>query len=182
MSSLYRRKGSPYWWANIVDLVSGKRVNVSTKIKAGTSADFRKALAFLDSKDRAVEGIQTDESRWDSWVPLFIQTRYATSPRSMERIQISWRNIRLFLAENHITHPVQITRNHCLSFLQWRKKAGMFKGTKGRKVSHNTALYDLKVLRMFLNEALDRRMIALNPAARLMIKKEPPAEKDEATD
>lgn len=182
MSSLYRRKNSPFWWANIMDPVAGKRVNVSTRVRAGTSSDYRKALAFLDSKDRASTGIRTDESHWNSWVPLFIQTRYATSPRSLERIEISWRNIHLFLAENKITHPIQVTRNHCLAFLQWRKKAGMFKGTKGKMVCHNTALYDLKTFRMFLNEALDRRMIAINPAARLLIQKEPPAEKDEATD
>lgn len=181
MSSLYRRKGSPFWWANIVDPVSGKRINVSTKIKAGTSADYRKALAFIESKDRASTGLETKDSSWENWVPLFIQSRYSTSPRSLERVESSWRTINLFLCQNELTHPIQVNRNHCLAFLQWRKKAGMFKGSKGKKVSHNTALYDLKTLSMLLNEALDRKMIPLNPAARMLIKKEPPKEKDEAT-
>lgn len=76
--------------------------------------------------------------------------------------------------------PCQVHRRHCLDYLKWRKEGhadlGMF------PVCHNTALHEIKLLHLVMNEAIQRDFCVKNPAARLGIKKHKPAEKPEISD
>jgi integrase len=182
MSFLFRRPKSPFWWVSFKDPVTGKQTHRSTKIKAGTSAAHRQALEIASAHDKNAAISRSDAGAWDSWVPTFISARYASSPRSRQRNEIVWRTLRLFFTEMQVEYPIQLSRDHCYRFMEWRKAQKMFKGTGKLPISHNTALYELKVMRMILNEARKRGLIQSNPASDLGIKEEPPAEKGEMSD
>lgn len=179
MSSVYKRKDSPFWWVGYTDEGGARRL-LSTNIKVSDSGAYRRALEFasnLKAKERSTIG---KGDGWDNWVPRFLAGRY-TSTLSRNRVNLVWRTLRTWLNENAICHPGQLARAHCFEFMDWRKSIGMFKGKGINPVCHNTALYELKTLNMIMNEAVNRGIVTSNPCARLKIPKEDPKVKDEFT-
>lgn len=56
------------------------------------------------------------------------------------------------------------------------------KGGKGKTLSHNSALLELRVLSVIMTEAVHRGIVSHSPTWRLGIKKNPPKEKQELTE
>jgi site-specific recombinase XerD len=96
----------------------------------------------------------------------------------------SWSTISMYLEEVGIRTPHALKREHCLGYIAWRRGAGHMnkKGGKGKPVSHNTALLELRVLSVIMTEAVHRGIVAHSPTWRLGIKKNPPKEKQELTE
>jgi hypothetical protein len=109
------------------------------------------------------------EHRWDAWVPGYIALRYTNSERTRERMEFAWRFLSLYLEENGVLGPQQVTRALCLNFIAWRRKKKHAQGFNG--VCHNTALQDLKLLSVLLGEAVHRGIIQSNPCRDLGLKK-----------
>jgi len=173
MASIYPRGG--IWWLKY-RARSGKIVRESTGYRVGSGNEKRKAqelrakMAFEESKARPANR----QEAWDIWVGAFIRGRYPNA-NSFTRYSCAWRTVRIYLEEKRIAVPRELTRQHCLGYLDWRKahhrKVGKFKAGK------NTAILELKFLGLVMKEAVNRGLANANPCRELRLKAEPSREK-----
>lgn len=198
MASLYKRSKqvgsrtvitSPFWWIKFIDPANIKRdkqgrpvpTRRSTGFKIGNGPDTRRA--------RELEAACTLQERqwcrgdnrafWDLWVTDFLNLRYNACAGTLERAHTCWRTLRQFLTEKNIAAPQHLTRENCFDYMRWRnhpnKAAGKY------RACHNTALLELKFLRVIMREAVARKYAAANPCAELGIKRAEAGIKPELT-
>jgi len=162
MASLFKQKKSAFWWIKYLDSTTGKITRKSTKL-----TDFTKANRLLSeyiAKENQFAALCPNEA-WDGWVEGFINQRYQ---ENKQRPQSTWRNLRMFLHENKLLHPRQITRAHATAYLEWRATPNKTqrKFTAGR----NTALLEISQMCVFLDEAVNRGFILFNPWLKLRLR------------
>ncbi|MFZ4695063.1 MAG: tyrosine-type recombinase/integrase [Verrucomicrobiia bacterium] len=175
MASIYRRARSPFWW--IAYKAGGKWVNESTKYRVGFASETRAArtLAHRHSIEESGGGGVRASELWSTWVPAWLDQRYGKSPLTLRRYQLSWVALSTFLAERRLESPAQVHYADLQDFMGWRQT----KSDSNFASCHNSALYDLKVFRLVMGEAVRRGFIQANPCLGLGIKKEKPDEKPE---
>jgi integrase len=179
MASLYKRRDSKFWWIEYFDL-SGARRQESTKLRhdrpneTRKAHDLRRELAMREN-DKFSIGEQ-----WEAWVPRFMQQRYGASPKTLARYQNSWRNISVFLRTQEIFVPRQLSRQQVREFIDWRQQRHPELGVY--EVSKNTALHEIKLLRILMNEATVSGFCNANPCARLDVKRDPAPRKPRITE
>lgn len=178
MATLFKRKGSQNWWVSFRK--RGKRYQRSLRFRHAVSADTRKAreeCARLTLREITESGQQA-ESRWEGWVPEFFDQRYATMPRTRHRYATAWRTWLLYLDKREISIPAQLNYKDVLDYLNWRQNPE----TKGvYACSRNTAILEIKVFGLILQEAVRRGFIITNLARGLGLTKDKPKEKSEIT-
>lgn len=182
MAWLFKQARSPFWWVGYRDPISGKVVRESTGFRIGIGEEYGKARACraaLAAKESECASVKVAD-RWDAWVPAYLSVRYAAATRTYERIQHNWRFMSLYLDDNQIAGPQQLTRQHCLNYVPWRRRKNRSQGFNG--VSHNTALHDLKLLSVLMGEAVRRGIVQFNPCRDLEIRKTTPKPKPELSD
>lgn len=169
MASLYERPDSPFLWLKFRD-ASGRVRQVSTRCRIGIGPDIRRArqMAAEKSLEELKEGPRA-KSGW-GWIGDFLLVRYRSSPPSLERYQCAWGTLQMFLDEREIEGPAGLRREHCFDYVAWRQRPDKPRGKYRAK--HNTALLELKTLRLVMREAVERKMISANPCVQLGIKKE----------
>lgn len=177
MAYLFKQKRSPFWWLAFRD--GDHIVRQSTHFRFAVRAQTRQANEML-SEHRQKEGTRLEaRERWEAWVRQFVEERYEESPKSLERYLISWRSLSVFLTEQKIFYPRQLSFSHCLDYMRWRragnKAAGVYKAAK------NTALGELKFLALIMKQAIRLGFANSNPCTSLGIKKAKPTEKNEIT-
>ena len=180
MAFLYRQKKSPFWWMEFRN-TAGKTVRKSTKLRADLASETKRARQLCaEMKKREGERADSYPELWDTWVPKFMKQRYEASPKTYRRYLNSWRNISAFFTKHRILTPRQLTRQQVREFIEWRqrgdKECAVFKSCL------NTALHEIKLLRVLLHEAVESEYCLTNVCSRLGIKKERPEEKPEITD
>lgn len=171
MAFLYKQKKSSFWWVEFRD-ATGTIKRKSTKLRTGSQEETRKAQKLRDEFRRREKDVRNNYPElWDTWVPQFLKQRYQSSPKTYVRYLNSWKNISAFLTLKKIGAPRQLTRQHVRDFIEWRKigdkKLSVFKSC------HNTALHEVKLLRVVMHEAVESDFADSNPCSRLGIKKEP---------
>ena len=181
MAYLFERPRSPFWWVGW-NLPDGDRAQESTNCKVGSVADKRRAELVKAQKEvlekaGPAKGIVT----WAEWVPAFLQQKYAASPKTLNRMCGAWRTLTVWLESIGVHGATKLRREHCLAYTPWRQKSGHMnaRGRAGKITSHNTALLELKILGIIMNEAVLRHYIELSPTWKLGLKKIPPAIKQE---
>jgi site-specific recombinase XerD len=187
MASLVARKDSQFWWIKFVEPTTGKRVFKSTSYPRADPIETKKARA-LESAWTAKEkstaaNVANPRNTWVEWVPDFLK-RHARG-RTLVRYQTAWEWIFTYLREIGVTRPSELTYRHCLGFLDWRTKkvTRLHSKTKKKKlVKLNTALNDIKVLRIVMGQAVKLGIAQANPCFRLGVQKEEAKEKPELTD
>lgn len=173
MASLYSRARSPYWWIAFYD-ATGKRRCESTGKRLDSVKETREARQLRASKEVAeMNAPASERSTHDlgKWVQPWITSRFAQQANTLESYTLTWNHLKGFLDLKSIRAAEQIRREHCYEYLEHRQ----------RKVCRNTAIHDLVVLRLILNEAVKRGWITQNPAAKLGLKKDTPKLKPEIT-
>jgi site-specific recombinase XerD len=85
----------------------------------------------------------------------------------------------MFLEEQQIESPAHLRRSHCFDYVTWRQKPDKASGKYRARL--NTALLELKTLRIILQEAVERGLITGNPCVKLGIRRERVAQKPELT-
>lgn len=183
MASLNKRPESPYWYIKYRD-PSGKQKHHTTGFRHDIPAQTKKARIMLNEKKlvelRFEKG--TNNEVWSAWVPEFLKQKYSqpSSGKTLHRYETCWRYLSVFLDEQGITRPRQMTFRHCELYMNWRKagkpEAGVF------ACGHNTARFDLKILHMICVHAIKREFIQINPCANLGIKKHKSPVKPELSD
>lgn len=181
MASLYERKNSPFIWIKYKDAQGVQKAH-TTGLRSAVPAQRRKAKILLHEKE-LIE-LKTEKGKtgdtWNTWVIDFLETQYAAKPATLERYKISWQSLSPYLAQQKIVRPLQLTFRHCELYIPWRVAGQPHLGIY--KCAHNTALYDLKVLRVICNRAKKLKFLTENPASALGIEKRKAAEKPELTD
>jgi integrase len=179
MANLYKRNGSPFFWVKFRDK-TGKIRQVSTECRTDRAPDVRRARAI--AAQHTVDELETPRSAaegWD-WIRPFLSTRFVNKGLTRERYETAWRSISLFLTQNKIPRPASLTRKHCFDYLDWRKKPDKPNGKY--RAGHNTALLELKLLRLVMGEAVVRGLCATNPCLKLGIQKQVTRRKPELTE
>src|SRR5262249_31660471 len=121
-----------------------------------------------------------DGSEWDAWVQRFLEQRYSHTPRTLARYLGVWKNVRNFLDAFDIAIPRQLTRQNVRDFVDWRQERHAEHGCY--EVAKNTALHELKLLRIVMNEAVQCGFATVNPCLSLGIKRDPAPLKPRITD
>ena len=170
MASIYHKNGSPVIWIrykNEEDKWKGK----PRQYRWNNFGEVRQAK-LLARKQTEIE--QTRPRRgshydFDAWVVGWLTGKYGGNNRgTLESYLQTWRPIKRFLDANDLTAPHQIKREFAESYLAARTK----------KVCRNTAIRDIKIFGMILEEALRREYITANPLRRLGLKRAPAKHKD----
>ncbi len=180
MASLVDRKDSAYWWVKFVDPATSKRKFQSTKFRKDDPSHHKQARA-LEAEMAAREhekATHTPIERWEDWVAPFLK-RHCKTPRTFDRYMLGWSWLHLYLRERRISNPSELTYQDALGYLKWRTE---YRKRGGRTVKLNTALNDMKVLRIIMRQAVRLGYAKGNPCDRLGVAKEESKEKPELTD
>ena len=171
MASLYKRKDSQYFWLKFRN-AAGKKELVSTRCRKDLPNEVRRArqMAAKKSLEEFEHRASSPANSW-AWVPEFFNVRYHSSPVTHERYLSAWPTLKLFLDSKKIGSPAQLLRAHCFDYVPWRQKPDKKNGKY--KAGRNTALIELKILRLVMDEAVQRDLCSANPCGRLGIPKAP---------
>ena len=151
MASIYRKKNSPFWFIQFIDS-DGKRRNKSSGFRADDASQTAQARALraqLEAKELSRSGIST-EGQWDAWVPNFFE-RHCESQRTLERYMDAWKWLGLWLQIRKFHSARDVTYRHALEYIDWRTT---YRKKSGKTVGRNTAILELKILAMLMNEAV----------------------------
>lgn len=167
MACLYKRAGSRFWWVEYLDAV-GERRQESTKLRCDITGESRRARELCQELTRGEKSKLERKEMWDTWVPRFLEQRYRDP--TLARYKNSWKNLSTFLRVQNIYIPRQLTRQQVRDFVDWRQSRHADLGVY--EVCKNTALHEIKLLRVLMNEAVASEFCAINPCARLDIRKD----------
>ena len=181
MASLYKRPNSDFWWVKFRDPATGKIKRESTKCRIGIGSHMRRAREICGEKTRAENRAPVSKQHvpWEAWVTEFLNNHYATKPKTLLRYQGAWKSLRVYLEARDIAYPAQLTYKHATDYVEWRQKPtaiGLYWASRA------TAVWELKILRLLMSEAVKQGLATSNPCVRLGIKKGPTREKPEITD
>jgi integrase len=179
-TSVYKRKGSPYWWVMYLDPKTGKRKGKATNHRLDAPMGRRKAQDEANELSRETKAFteSAPSERWESWVDDFLAMHYRNSAKSYARARGAWSQWRVFLTDRKIIIPRALDYQAVEAFVYWRQ--AQLK-RNGDPVSINTALCDVRICSVAMGEALKRGWCNANPCAKLGIKKDDPDEKPEIT-
>ncbi len=180
MASLVNRKASAFWYVKFIDSATGQRTFKTTKYRKDDPTHTKKARALaaeLTSREYQV-ATRSPEERWEHWVIPFLE-RHTKSPRTLDRYKLAWSWLSMYLQERRLFSPSQLTYQDALGFLEWRTT---YKKRRGKTVKLNTALNDIKVLRIVMRQAVRLGYAPGNPVDRLGVAKEETKEKPELSD
>jgi hypothetical protein len=167
MASLVNVKRSPYWQIKFIDPKTSKRVFKTTKFRKDDPTETKQARA-LEAELAAREhekNIHSPIERWEDWVVPFLK-RHCAMPRTFERYMLGWSWLSMYLRERRIHNPSQLTYQDALGYLKWRTE---YRKRGGRTVKLNTALNDMKVMRIIMRQAVRLEYATSNPCDRLGI-------------
>jgi hypothetical protein len=173
MASLFTNKGSKWIYLSYIGK-DGKWHKANTGYKNGNLGEERQAQRLADAKSLE-EKLQTrtDQSgRFDEWAAVWIHTKYGDS-KSGKHYHIRLRNVMAYLSEIGVEHPASLTRSNVSGYLSWRQKEGK---------SRNTAIGEIQLLSMVLDEAVARGYCGSNVAKGLRFRHDKPKDKSAWTD
>lgn len=184
MANLYKRTDSCFYWITYRDAAGATRQE-STRLRHENPVEVRKARALEAQRtaDELARGASATVGRRRSkgwlWVQPFLDVRYHTNGTTLERYTDCWRTLIMFLTERKIESPMNLIRQNCFDYMAWREKAEPKKGKY--RARHNTALLELKILRIVMQEAVERGLAQGNPCVKLGIKRDEQKIKPELT-
>ena len=157
-----------------------KRYRKTSILKSDTHRKAKIARAVKEQLERMRSGVDTraagEGDGW-LWVPSYLRTRYGANERTAVVYAKEWISIREFLDLRGITGPDMLDRQAAYDYCDWRSSQKKHKS--GKLVSKNTALMELKLLALLMDEAVKMGIAEANPIRRLGIKSVDPAMKPE---
>jgi integrase len=171
MAKLYIRNRSPFYWLNYRD-ATGVRRQISTGLRHGREnpIEVRKAFA-LEADYTAREfrsGLDKKASGGWEWVGDWFRLRYGASPGTLRRYTAAWKPLTIFLRTHAVIGPERVMRQHCFDYIVWR--TGEKPAYGSRKASHNSALNEVHIFAITMQEALNRGLVNANPCVRLGVR------------
>ena len=126
---------------------------------------------LVDEPDR-----EQKQSGW-IWVGPWLHRKYRASPLTLKTYDRMWSALIPFFDEAGINGPSTLTREDCFTYLDWR--TGQVKEKSRKNISINTALAEVKLLGMVLDEGIKRGLLMVNHARKMGITRDDPAQKPE---
>lgn len=178
--SAYERADSPYVRIQYAD-TRGKKRYVKTSIRKDDPEKNLKTAKALNRAeanllDRRASTSPDTGASW-GWVANYLRTRYTAKKRTQKIYLIQWDWLRPYLEESDIAGPAMLERATVFSYIDWR--TNQVKEKSGRNPGLNTALGELKLLGLIMDEAIRRGLATANPARKLEIQREESREKPE---
>lgn len=149
---LYRRRNSAFWWIGFSK--ASRRPPESTKLRWDDPAQSRAAHDLLRQAQSEERLIGIDRMKFSQWVPKFISERYGNHKANLKSYTNRWRSLFAFLSEKEIAFPNNLTAEHAWNYLFWRTDPKTKRPAGIRTVRKNTALEELKFLRMLMRHAV----------------------------
>jgi integrase len=165
MASFYERNDSPYYWLRILR-PDGTWASEKSKIRKEAPNAGRKIRAAVAQMTIREMGIAEGRGAWD-WIPSFLR-QHCVSEKTLTRYLNAWSALEVYLRAKGIRGPAEVTYKHCVEYPGWR--TGVDRRIM-RPCNWNTALTEVKVLSVILQEAVRREIITANPCARLGLKR-----------
>jgi hypothetical protein len=159
MASLYRKKGSQYFWIEFRN-ATGERCQQSTKLRFDNPYETREARKLRDDLSRRErEATPGRPEMWHTWVGRFLSQRYSETPLTYKRAIEAWRNIAGFLDIRGIIVPRQLSRQLVRDFVSWRENpVGQYGSGRinlaVRAGSRNTAILEVAFWSAIMQEAV----------------------------
>ena len=183
MAFLVTKSDSPFLQIRIHEAASGKWRQRSTMLRKENRLDRRRAETLVEEetlKEREWRTVSKTEM-FQCWVLSFLRNRHGAihQARTLERYLAAWRNLSIFLERHGLNHPRQLKYAHVQEFHRWRQRPD---DDRVRAGCHNTALGDLKLLGIVIDEAIRLEFCDRNPCRKTGLKKRPAKEKPEITD
>lgn len=179
--SVFSRPRSPYWYVSFLDPKTGKRnPGKATPFRRDSPQSKRKALDFGNdlTREGRIQAEVAASEYWENWVPGFLEDHYRNST-TVVRARGAWSHWRLYLQENGILIPKGLDYGAAVGYVAWRSAQ---KRRCGKPVKRNTALCDLRIMSVVMNEARRRGYCEFNPCARPGLRKDDSPEKPEILD
>lgn len=180
MATKYPKKRSPFWYFEFIDK-DGIRRNQSSGLRCDSPKETAEAdiLVAKLTKAEVSRGLHggTVEPRWE-FVPKFLKDHCRTDG-THKRYKNRWEWICLFIAEKKIRTPEDVVFAHGQAYVDWRTS---FKKKSGKTVCRNTAIMEVKLFSMIVQQAVRLDLCSANPLVKLGLKKDEPEEKPEITD
>lgn len=181
MASIYKRKNSKFWWIKYRDPASCRLVRESTGLEITCRAQSQKARELCAAATlNELQGARKlkRDGAWDSWVPAFINATHGPRLKTLSQYRICWATLRSWLQCINVHHPLKLTREHVVGYIQWRATG---RAGHGKPASRNTAIKELGVMRAIMFEAVLRNYTNSNPCSRLKLRPAPYKQKPEIT-
>jgi integrase len=174
MASLYLRKDI-YW---IKYRIGSHSLRESTGIRKDSPNCKTRLRVILAKKgmEEAIESSAPSRAHTDEWVSPWLLTRYRDTPETLKRYSVAWSVLQSFAASRRrpLACLADWTRADCMDFVAWRTapiKRGQRTPTDRRApAAQNSAIHELRVLRLICSEAMERGLLVKNPASRLRLK------------
>lgn len=143
--------------------VNGKWIDRSTGYSAKNPIERKDAekLRRQFELNERLEAPITAAGGWE-WVDTWMSQRWNGGTGYQYRK--NWRKIQEWITEKKLVNPTSVTREHCLGYKTWRVAQG---------VKENTAILEAKFLGQIMEEAVEQKRCAKNPARKLGLKREP---------
>jgi integrase len=165
VASFYERGDSPYYWVRVLR-PDGTWASEKSKIRKDAQNAARKIRAYVAQMTIREMGMAEGRGSWD-WVPSFLR-RHCANERTLTRYLNAWSALEVYLRAKGIRGTAEVTYKHCVDYPAWRASVDR---RIMRPCNWNTALTEVKVLSVILQEAVRREMIAANPCTRLGLKR-----------
>lgn len=178
--SAFERADSPY-----VRIQYGEKNQPKRYLKTSIRKDDpEKALKIAKAINRVeaqlLEGAPKQTSQSWNWVANYLRQRYAARVRTQKIYLIQWNWLLAYLNGSRIAGPGELSRPAIFAYLDWRRS--QTKQKSGRNPGLNTALSELKLLGLIMDEAVTRGLAIENPARKLQIERDETELKPEITD
>ena len=181
--SAYDKKDSPFIWIQFLRQGRAKKEYLKTTIRKDDPERERKIAIELNRVSRELLMDEPDREQKQSgwvWVGAWMNRKYRASPLTLKTYNRQWEAILPFFDEIGIDGPSAITREDCFAYIDWR--TAQVKEKSKKNISINTALAEVKLLGMILDEGIKRGLLAVNHARKMGIAKDDPSQKPELTD
>jgi len=181
--SSYARKRSPFIWIQFLRPGQDHKEYFKTNIRKEAPDRDRRVALEINRIEREIlsinTGAQLEDKGW-SWVGPWLRRKYMANPSTLHTYERQWTAIVPFLDEYDIHQPGSLNREDCFGYCDWR--TAQVKEKSRKNVSINTALAELKLLGMIIDEAIKRGLTTGNPARKMGIKRVESGIKPEFTD
>ena len=165
MASIYTKDGSAVLWIRYKD-ESGKWKGKPTSYRAGNLGEKRQA-ELMARRQSEIEKTRTTHksAALEEWVLPWLLFKYGGSPSTLAAYKRYWRTVGRFLEKEGIRLAGQVKREFAQAYMLWRT------GDQ-EQAGRNSAIYEIKLLSMVIDEAIHRGHCTANPLRKLGLKKD----------
>jgi integrase len=179
MAFLIKRNRSPYFWIRYRK--SSGKGSESTRLRWDDPAQARQARDLVRQANEDEKFTRSEKQMFVQWVPKLLRERYGANALNYKAYNNRWRALEPYLTSRKVLYAKDLTAEIAWEYIFWR--TGNKKREGGvRQACRNSALEELKLLKMLMKHAVAIGYASRNPLDSLRFKWDAQKEKPEITD